>query len=67
MDAIVNTAAALGRMQAGNVQQQLGTLMVKSAMDSAAAEAGAVAQAVADARAMMDAMQGRGTQLNLSA
>lgn len=67
MDAIVNTAAALGRMQAGAVQQQLGTLMVKAAMDSAAAQVEAVAQAVADSRAMMDAMQGRGTQLNLTA
>ncbi|GAA0572503.1 hypothetical protein [Caenispirillum bisanense] len=67
MDAIVNTAAALGRMQAGTVQQQLGTLMVKAAMDSAAAQVEAVAQAVADSRAMMDAMQGRGTQLNLTA
>lgn len=67
MDAITSAAASFGKMQAGVVQQKLGALMVKAAVESATTQLQAVADAVSSSRAMMDAAQGRGTQVNLIA
>lgn len=68
MDAITSTGAALGRMQAGKVQEALGTLMVKAAVQSATTQLQAVADAMESGRTLAAAAAGgRGTAVDVSA
>lgn len=61
---MIDRGAEQGELIRGQVQQQLGIKMVKAATQSAVTQVEAVADAVAQTRAMMDAAQGRGTQIN---
>ncbi|EKV30534.1 hypothetical protein C882_4493 [Caenispirillum salinarum AK4] len=61
---MVNRAEERGELIRQQVQGQLATKMVKSATQSALAQVEAVAESVAQTRALMDAEQGRGTQVN---
>jgi hypothetical protein len=61
---MINRGAEQGALVQQQVQQQLGTLMVKAATQSALTQVEAVADAVTQTRAMMDAAQGRGTHIN---
>lgn len=61
---MVNRAEEQGLLIRQQVQGQLAVKMVKAATQSALTQVQAVADSVAQTRAMMDAAQGRGTQLN---
>ncbi|SOD95701.1 hypothetical protein [Caenispirillum bisanense] len=67
MDGIMNAAAAFGQMQAGVVQQKLGALMVKAAVESATTQLQAVADAMESGRTLAAASSGRGTMVDISA
>ncbi|WP_404381571.1 hypothetical protein [Caenispirillum salinarum] len=64
---MVNRAEERGELIRQQVQGQLATKMVKAATQSALAQVEAVAESVAQTRALMDAAQGRGTQVNTTA